>query len=341
MIPVWVWQKAASPYYYYGTGNEDTTYRMYQLVELAVHRMIPPLPVFFFAVAAALAVFSYLYSAKSANMMHALPVNRLELYVTNYLSGLIFLIVPEIITFFITVLVCLANQFTCIQYLFAALLAQAGVTFFAYSLAVFVAMFTGQAFAMPCYYVIVNYLYVGCMFIVAKVIETISYGIENAWNPGKSCILSPLYYLNNNLRSSLIYTENGNGITGIKITGMPLTGIYAAAAVVLVVAAYQLYKRRQIETAGDWVSIRIIKPVFRWGSTLRRSGRRCHGHIHAHGSAAAAQISVAAALQCGDGLPLFLRGRDAAGKEFQGISQKTRAGVGGDCRDHSGVCIPV
>ena len=167
VIPVWVWQKAASPYYYYGTGNEDTTYRMYQLVELAVHRMIPPLPVFFFAVAAALAVFSYLYSAKSANMMHALPVNRLELYVTNYLSGLIFLIVPEIITFFITVLVCLANQFTCIQYLFAALLAQAGVTFFAYSLAVFVAMFTGQAFAMPCYYVIVNYLYVGCMFIVS------------------------------------------------------------------------------------------------------------------------------------------------------------------------------
>lgn len=46
VIPVWVWQKAASPYYYYGTGNEDTTYRMYQLVELAVHRMIPPLPVF-------------------------------------------------------------------------------------------------------------------------------------------------------------------------------------------------------------------------------------------------------------------------------------------------------
>ena len=42
-------------------------------------------------------------------------------------SGLIFLIVPEIITFFITVLVCLANQFTCIQYLFAALLAQAVV----------------------------------------------------------------------------------------------------------------------------------------------------------------------------------------------------------------------
>lgn len=46
VIPVWVWQKAASPYYYYGTGNEDTTYRMYQLVELAVHRMIPPLPSF-------------------------------------------------------------------------------------------------------------------------------------------------------------------------------------------------------------------------------------------------------------------------------------------------------
>lgn len=266
-VPVSVWQNAASPYYY-GTGYEDGSARMYQLVELAVHRMLLPLPAFLFAGAAALAVFSYLYSAKNANMIHALPVNRLELYVTNYLSGLVFLILPEIITFFITVIVCLANQFTCIQYLFAALLAQAGVTFFAYSLAVFVAMFTGHVFAMPCYYVIVNYLYVGCMFIVAKVIETISYGIENAWNPGKSCILSPLYYLNNNLRSNLIYPENGNGITGIKITGMPLAGIYAAAAVVLVVVAYQMYKRRQIETAGDWVSIGIIKPVFRWGAAL-------------------------------------------------------------------------
>ena len=119
---------------------------------------------------------------------------------------------------------------------------------------------------------------------------------------------------------------------------MPLTGIYAAAAVVLVVAAYQLYKRRQIETAGDWVSIGIIKPVFRWGAALCGGlVVGCHGHIHAHGSAAPAQISVSPALQCGDGLPLFLRGRDAAGKEFQGISQKTRAGVGGDCRDHSGV----
>ena len=128
---------------------------------------------------------------------------------------------------------------------------------------------------------------------------------------------------------------------GIKITGMPLTGIYAAAAVVLVVAAYQLYKRRQIETAGDWVSIGIIEPVFRWGAAL------CGGLV-----VGVTVISMLTdlpqlrnirvpALQCGDGLPLFLRGRDAAGKEFQGISQKTRAGVGGDCRDHSGVCIPV
>ena len=29
VIPVRVWQKAASPYYYYGTGNEDTTCLLY------------------------------------------------------------------------------------------------------------------------------------------------------------------------------------------------------------------------------------------------------------------------------------------------------------------------
>ena len=152
---------------------------MYQLVELAVHRMIPPLPVFFLrSGSGAGSVFLSVFGKKRQYdaCVAGQPAGTLcdELSVRTH-----FLIVPRS-SFFITVLVCLANQFTCIQYLFAALLAQAGVTFFAYSLAVFVAMFTGQAFAMPCYYVIVNYLYVGCMFIVAKMIETISYRIENA-----------------------------------------------------------------------------------------------------------------------------------------------------------------
>ena len=238
---------------------------MFEFIYLAFLLLINPIVIFMFAAAVALAVFSYLYSAKSANMMHALPVNRLELYVTNYLSGLSFLVLPQIVVFFISVLVCLANEITCIQYLFMGLLCQIGLAFFAYSLAVFVAMFTGQLLAMPVYYFVLNYLYVGCVFIVNQVMELLSYGVTERWNPGKSCILSPLYYLNNNLRVNEIYEERIDTVTGLEIKGMYLVAIYVIAAVVITVAGYQVYRRRRIETAGDWISVGFVKPVFRWG----------------------------------------------------------------------------
>lgn len=265
VMPVAIWQTATKEVYYSGVSDAN---RMYSIVQYALSTQLVAFPVFLFSVLAALAVFSYLYSAKNANMIHALPVNRLELYLTNYLSGLAFLVIPELITFLISVLVCLANQITCIQYLFMGFLCQVGITFFAYSLAVFVAMFTGQILAMPVYYFILNYLYVGCLYIISRVVGVITYGISKVWNPGKSCILSPMYYLNNNLRSRLVWEEGADIVKTIEIRGTYLVGIYAVAGVVIAAAAYQLYKRRQIETAGDWISIGIVKPIFRWGVAM-------------------------------------------------------------------------
>lgn len=259
--PLQIWQMATAEW----DMPMEPAARMYDIVHSVARGMTEPAIWFVFAGVMALAMFSYLYTAKNANMMHALPVNRLELYVTNYLSGLSFLLIPQSVVFFISLLVCLANEITCIQYLFFALLCQMGLSFFAYSLAVFVAMFTGQWLAMPIYYFVVNYLYVGCLFIVNAVMELLSYGITDCWNPGKTCILSPLYYLGNNLRVNGIYADQSGELIGIEISGMHLVAIYAAAAVVLAVLAYRIYRRRQIETAGDWVSVEVVKPVFRWG----------------------------------------------------------------------------
>lgn len=260
--PFAIWQMASIEWY---SAYYSDTSRMYEIMCSVVRLLTAPAPTFIFAAAMALAVFSYLYAAKNANMIHALPVNRPELYVTNYLSGLSFLVIPQIIVFFVSVLVCMANEITCIQYLFFGLLCQLGLSFFSYALAVFVAMFTGQLLAMPVYYFVLNYLYVGCVFIVNAVMELLSYGITDRWNPGKSCILSPLYYLNNNLRVTSVYEEETNILTGIEIKGMYLVAIYAVAAVVITVVAYQVYRRRQLETAGDWISVGFVKPVFRWG----------------------------------------------------------------------------
>ena len=128
--------------------------------------------------------------------------------------------------------------------------------------------------AFPVYYVVVNYLYVGCWYLINMVIESVCFGVSNNWNPGKSCILSPIYYLTNNLRIQSV--ENSEYVTvGIEFKGAYLLGIYAVAGVVFLIAAYQLYKWRKLETAGDLISMRGIKPVFRWGCLRRSAWRNC------------------------------------------------------------------
>ena len=90
--------------------------------------------------------------------------------------------------------------------------------------------------AFPVYYVVVNYLYVGCWYLINMVIESVCFGVSNNWNPGKSCILSPIYYLTNNLRIQSV--ENSEYVTvGIEFKGAYLLGIYAVAGVVFLIAA--------------------------------------------------------------------------------------------------------
>ena len=50
----------------------------------------------------AMAVFSYLYSSRSACMMHALPLRREALFLTQYLAGLSFLLLPQLAVFALT-----------------------------------------------------------------------------------------------------------------------------------------------------------------------------------------------------------------------------------------------
>lgn len=264
-MPLPIWSQAKADYM--GQTAQEMANRSYYIVESVVEIQIFPFPVFLFAMTAGLLVFSYLYVPRNANMIHALPVTRGELFVTNYLSGLSFLIVPQLISFVVMLLVCLANEITHIQYLMTGLLMMMGEAFFAYSLAVLVAMFTGQLIAMPVFFFVTNYLYVGCLYLAATVVELLSYGVSDFWNPGVSCILSPLYYLNNNVRARVVYGTGAkaNAVESINISGMWLIGIYAAVAAVFVVLAYQIYKRRQLESAGDWLSVRVLKPIFRWG----------------------------------------------------------------------------
>lgn len=117
VLPIYTWLQIKTLTLAEGTTQAE---RMEELLRSAVgslHLAILPFPVFVFGAASGIAVFSYLYQARSANMVHALPVSRKELFLTNYCSGLLFLLAPQFLAFCVAVFVWFGSGVTRLEYL--------------------------------------------------------------------------------------------------------------------------------------------------------------------------------------------------------------------------------
>ena len=220
-------------------------------------------------VVCAMAVFSYLYSSRSACMMHALPARREALFVSHYLAGLSFLLLPHLAVYALTVAVEAALGCLELVPLTTWLLTQSGVCLFFYSFAVFCAMFTGNLVALPVFYGILNFLATILVRLVETVCSTFLYGFEQfpsqVWDA--RAWLTPVRNLTTAV-SPEYQASPGGGFTSILTGGIqsPETvAVYAAAGVVLAAAALLVYRTRHIESAGDVVAVRIVRPVFRYG----------------------------------------------------------------------------
>ena len=254
----------ASGMYVGNSVADDKLYSLIQCVELN----LSPLIVFFFAILCALAVFSYLYNARSCNMIHAFPVKRGELFFTNYLNGLLFMIVPQIIAFLMSMFVCVFRNITSVEYLFFWLMYVMGMTLFFYSCAVFFCMLTGHHFAGVVYYFLGNTIYVILKALISSITETLGYGLSvylgtGSFLTGKDISLSPIVFMVERVGISWERDADYN-IVDITMRGGNVVIAYLVVAVVLIGISMLLYKRRQLECAGDILSLYWLKPVFRW-----------------------------------------------------------------------------
>lgn len=274
--PIWliilIWNLFIMPFMIY---NSSFSYRSMDMASQEIEQMrindiisisyayANPVVLFIFSTVAVMAVFSYLYNARSANTIHALPVTRKSLFLTNYISGLLFLLVPEVIGFLTGILVGALCGYTSMNHLLTGLLFAAGNSFISYSFTVLVAMFTGQLLAVPIFALILNFLYVGCKTLVSIVMSLISYGMPMTIPESRLDALSPLYYITNHMQMTFGPSESYSVCTGIS--GGKIVAFYAVAAVFAMIAAYLIYRIRNMETAGSLISISWICPVFRWG----------------------------------------------------------------------------
>ena len=223
-----------------------------------------------FGLLAAMAVFSYLYSARSVSLFHALPLRREGLFLTSYLAGLGFLILPNLAVF----LLALAAEAACGAVVFSSLFTWLVVSsllgLFFYSFAVFCAMFTGHILALPAFYVVLNGLAAGLAVLFGQMAHEFLFGFDGAaWLSGIATWLSPVLCLSAcHVVIPTVMDAAGNGradYASAYFTGLGYVALYALVGVALAALALAVYRRRQLETAGDVVSVSWVRPVFKYG----------------------------------------------------------------------------
>ena len=90
-----------------------------------------------YAALCAMAVWSYLYNARSVGLMHTLPIRREGLFLTNFLSGLSMTLIPYAVTGVLCVVVSLCGGAFDAKGLAVTVLAVLGESFFYFSSAIF------------------------------------------------------------------------------------------------------------------------------------------------------------------------------------------------------------
>lgn len=227
-----------------------------------------------FGLLCAMAVFGYLYNARSSCAMHALPLRREGLFTTQYLAGLSFGLLPHLAVALCTaaiemVLLPPDAWLEALSCLGIWLLVQSATFLFFFSFAAFCAMFTGHLLALPAFYAILNGLVWGLYGLLTLLFSQFFYGYSTSASYALMNLLTPLYTLSDACRWQVVDAADYTTVPISYELASPLTVAgYAGAGLVLALLALLLYRRRQVESAGDVISFRVVRPIFQCGVTF-------------------------------------------------------------------------
>ena len=213
-----------------------------------------PMGVFYAAGAAVLfaaLVFKYLHKAQAAYMMHAFPMTRSCLFLTNAVSGLLFWAVPALLTVLLELAVLAAmNVGGCGAAAWAMLGKWLLAYLFFYGLAVFTMHISGSTVIAVLSYGALNFICFVLPVMVLLLVQLYFKGFDFEISSRILC-LAPILAL---LRE-----------------GRPdqtLLWIYAAVGLALTALAWVHYRFRQVERAGDPMAFAWARVAFRLVFTL-------------------------------------------------------------------------
>ncbi len=239
---------------------------------------IMPLANLGYALLCAQLLFGDLYNTRMCNALHAMPVRREGWFVTNLASGLLFSLVPTgVMTIGALIMSPFSKMINAWQIPLYWFLASNLQFLCFFGLAVFSAFCVGNRFAQAIIYGILNFVSIIAYWLVDTLYTPLFYGVKTASTPFER--FCPFVSMIDGafIDCERILDETYTDLTGVHSIyhgEFTLEGdwwylwVCAAVGVVLMAAALQMYRKRKLETAGDFMAIRVLEPVFQVAYTM-------------------------------------------------------------------------
>ena len=192
------------------------------------------------------------------NMLHAMPLRRESWFCTHLTAGLLFCLVPNLLGAGIAA--ATMGQYAYGAALWLAVMVLQDLFFF--GVGVFCVMCAGNRLGAAALYAIVNFLAVLAAWLTEVFYEPMLYGISLPTE--EITRLSPVVEFVQS-RYLVTYFDNMKDITVLEeIPAAPwiYAGVAAGAGVVLTVLSLLIYRKRALESAGDFICLKPVSPVF-------------------------------------------------------------------------------
>lgn len=237
---------------------------------------------FISACVAAMAVWSFMYSHRSASGMACLPIRREGVFFSVSLAGIAPLLAVNVLVFLLTLgtqaLYNAVDWPAMGQWLGAVTLE----LIFFYGFALLCAQLTGNLAVLPAVYLVLGFTGYAVEVVAGSVLSAFVYGAAGLYAPSIAGVsLSPALGIlaHSEVGSYRVYNDTSElyEITRYYLTGWGAMAAYAAVGLVFAALALWLYRRRRMESAGDVVAVGVLKPVFKYCMTF--GGALCIGAL--------------------------------------------------------------
>lgn len=236
----------------------DTTAANMARDTLVILRGMPVLNLLYAGVCGAF-LFMDLFNGRLCNALHAFPLRRESLLVTHIISGVLFSLIPNLL---VSLLGCIILW----DYAYVAFIWLAASTLqylFFFGTAVLCATCAGNLIGMVALYGIFHFITVLVYAVAELLYQPLLYGIQ--FNADSFFFFFPVSQL-----SSFEYADYDVYhavpdvfiFRGLVPKDWLYLGICAGVGVVCFVLAWLVYRRRQLESAGDLISLRQLSPLF-------------------------------------------------------------------------------